>query len=146
MRKLFPLLILLVFVAAGCGGSEVKLELPKDTSKATIDLINHAIPTLKAQCPGWNKYGDVLQFERIYTGSPYYPTSDSDEVIYVTWIQFKVPNDADVPAQYRAHGNILHLGFTENGKAIIFKKAQTARIFLDENIDSGGRDYVIPIS
>ena len=146
MRKLFPLLILLVFVAVGCGGSEVKLELPKDTPQATIDLINHAIPTLKTKCPGWSKYGDVLQFEGISTGNPNYPNPDSDEVIYVTWIQFKVPNDADVPAQYRANGHTLRLGFTEDGKAIIFMKAQTARIFLDENIDTGGRNYVIPIS
>jgi len=144
MRKLFPLLILLVFVAAGCGGSEVKLELPKDTPQATVDLINKVMPAIQAKCPGWSKYGNILQLEGISPNCEAF-LNDTDTT-KVTWVRFKVPNDADVPGEYRAHGHTLHVGIAEDGKLLVFMKDQSARIFMDENIDTDGRNIVVSLT
>jgi len=121
---------------------EIKESLPAGMSAVQKEAVLSTLAVWDDALPGLSRIRKDLRFERVEYGSPY--TGFSREAS-VTWLLFSVNNDSRYASTYRANGHVLRVGIVEDGSGILLQKESTQSVFLDQQMDSQGRDYFIPM-
>ena len=149
--RFFSIMVTIVFILAACGSESepvLKLTLPADTPKATIERVQTAVPAMEKHLPGLFKYQSSMTFLEVRSSYPYFsaPNSGLPEESAVTWLAFKVSDDDDsIPGDYYARGHRIEIGIADSGKALILQKRQSKAVFIDRPFPPSEGDLVIPI-
>lgn len=150
MKRHFIAALLALLLLAGCEGKPSKpftLTFPEGTPQATVELVRAALPGIERSCPGLLKYWGALTFVEVQPDMPYSPPPGAGlpASCRVTWLVFAVSEDASLPKEYRASGQVCPLGVESTGAALILQKAASQAVFLDRPVKDTGRDLVLPL-
>lgn len=121
MRKL---LLPMVLALSGCGNDA---SAPKSVFHVETDnvIVNQLFPSIRAKLPGLDKYSAQLKDVQL---NP--PQEDFLE------IQFKVPNEANVPPGYVANGHTCFIRINSEHTAIQLPKINCLELMFDQKVET----------
>lgn len=112
---------------------EHSVSIPQDLSQESQNLVKQYAQTIPDLCPGFAKYQG--EFE-----------SFSIKNNYNIDVVFKVPDDANIPGYFGAHGNTCYFGISRDGKKLVIPKAACQSLCLDRDMfDKNIENLVIPL-
>jgi len=128
MRKVF--LFFMLPLLFGCDSqSEHPVASPVKFSVQTDNVtVNKLLPAIKNLLPGLDQYAD--QYDNIHIEQNYWLT-----------IAFHIPEEANIPSYYLAHGNNCFIEINREGTAIKIPKIACKSVMLDRDIEGLGSDY-----
>lgn len=116
--------------------------LPAGMSSFQKKQVVNALAVWEQELPGLRFARDDLRFLSAEYGSPYAGLSQETNV---TWLLFAMNDKSTYSTKHRAGGHTLRVGIVEDGSGIVLQKRATQEVFLDRQIDNGGRDIFISI-